>query len=383
MIVKNLVFVTLIITISTLLIPVSFSYADVIHRDSGKINNLAIEKDTAYFFEIDESIRDPGWIPDTNVYVHDDSGTRLVSDVLFAFPMELVQHGDHLYFSKLSDSCFGNVTCDYQDLVRMSKMDGSFDVIAHDLKSAIRLSVEDNGIYVSESNGNIWLFNHDDSSSPKLLYEGKNIIIMDIMSEADGTVYWIEEIEDQNNSILKMEQGSKPEIIKENLMIPYDLKDDFGQFWNEIYIASDGSSAGEFTRITEHTNSGNTIVGNFKNTNPFSQIQSGSHYGPYLVVGDYLLFSNNTGSDSTIQMQNTMTEQSYDLQTVDYKVEFMRAESDSLYVVGSNQDGFLIEKITLPVSVPEFSVLTIIVLAAGMFLAVAGFRRFPILKQSY
>lgn len=370
--------ITLLIFSLTILIP--SSYAEIIHDNASKINNLIIDKETTYFFETDNSKQSPTWEPDTNIYAHDDLGVRLVSDAHFIFPMELTEHGNYLYFSKLEDSCIGNIICDYQDIVRMSKSDGSFDVIAQHLKSAIRLSVESDGIYVSESNGKIWKFNHD-GTSQKLLYETDNIIIMDIMTEEDGTIYWIEEIEDQNNSILKMEPNSEPVIIASELAIPYDLKDDHGQFWNEIYIDVKKGSLAEYTKITEHTDSTDIVVGDFKNTTPFSQRQVGSHYGPYLIVGDYLLFSNNTGSDSAIQMQNTMTEKTYDLQTVDYKVEFMRAEGNSLYVVGSNQEGFLIEKITLPVSVPEFSVLTIIVFAAGMLLAVAGFRRFPILKQ--
>ncbi|NIP62694.1 MAG: hypothetical protein GWN01_03630 [Nitrosopumilaceae archaeon] len=371
--------IVLLVLLMGISIPVS--YAEIIHDNASKINNLVVDREDVYFFEIDNSKQSSTWMPDTNVYAHDDSGVRLVSDIHFIFPMELTEHGNYLYFSKLEDSCIGNVICDYQDVVRMSKTDGSFDVIIDHLKSAIRLSVENNGIYISESNGNIWKFNHD-GTSPQLLYETNNIIIMDIMTEKDGTIYWIEEIEDQNNSILKMEPNSDPVTIASELEIPYDLKDDYGQFWNEIYTDMN-KGLSERTKITQHTDSVDTVVGDFKNTNPLSHKQAGNHYGPYLIVGDYLLFSNNTDNGSAIQMQNTITEQSYDIQTVDYKVEFMRAEGDYLYVIGAHQDRFLIEKITLPVSVPEFSVLTITVLATGMFLAIAGFGRFAIMNSSY
>ncbi len=211
---------------------------------------------------------------------------------------------------------------------------------------------------------------------------------MDIASDPAGSVYWIEEVEDQNNNILKMERNSRTtEIIESGLSIPYNLKYDHGLFWNEIYVASDGMSVGEFTKITKYTGSSNIVVGNFKKTSPISTRQDTTHYGPYLIVGDYLFFSNNTSMDydgggfSTIQMVNTITEKKYGIQNIRYKAEFMRADNDSLYVVGSNQDGFLIEKLALPVSVPEFSGLAVIVLAACvMVLVVISFRKGSLLS---
>ncbi|NIT99789.1 MAG: hypothetical protein GWN01_02220, partial [Nitrosopumilaceae archaeon] len=76
-----------------------------------------------------------------------------------------------------------------------------------------------------------------------------------------------------------MERNSRTtEIIESGLSIPYNLKYDHGLFWNEIYVASDGMSVGEFTKITKYTGSSNIVVGNFKKTSPISTRQDTTHY---------------------------------------------------------------------------------------------------------
>lgn len=360
---KRIVFGTVIFVAISIIFQPTPTEAEIIHNKAGKITNLIIDGNNAYFFEVDTTIKSSTWIPDTRVYEYSQNGIRLVSDILFMFPMELIQDDTHLYFSKLSDSCEGSTMCDYQDIVKMSKKNGSFEIIAQDLKSAIRMSLEDEGLYVSESSGKIWQYSGDGPEAT-LIYEGDNLI-MDITSEDDETVYWIEEISDQQSIIKKMEKDSKAKTIQDDLQIPYDLKDDHGLFWNEIYLNQKEGSLAEYTKMTEHKDSKNTIIGNYKNTIPLGK-QSGIHHGPYLVIGDYLLISNNTNKDSTIQLHNIETSQTIDIQNVDYNIEFMDAAEDSLYVVGTNEEGFLIEKIDLPVTVPEFSTTMVLIASVGI-----------------
>lgn len=335
---------------------ISPAYGETIVENAGRINDLVSEDSKIYFFELDTSFDSPTWEHDTKIMVVDKNKVSNLSDSLFIYPTELNEFGNYLYFATLSDQCLDKTICDYQDIIKMSKIDGSFEKIAHDLKSATHISLKNEKLFVSESNGNIWKISLD-GQDKKLLYSGNNII-MDITS--DGyTVYWIEEIEDQNSRILGIVNEKEPKIIDDNLKIPYDLRiEDNILHWNEISIMSTRGTIAEFTEIKIFSNDLVKTLFTFENTSPLSKDKIS--YGPYRVYGNFLFLVNNTQNNSIINLVDFKNNTKYDVSTVtDYDVKFLRNDISNLYVIGANDDGFIIEKFPLLINVPEFSMVMI------------------------
>lgn len=348
---------------------VGFATGEPIGQGLGDVNDILVDGSNVYFFEVDKSITSPAFIPDTRIMMYDGQKISRLSDDLFMYPTELHTNGDYIYFAILANDCMSQMLCDYQDIIKMSKKDGSKNTLTKDLKSAVHISTGNEALYISESNGNIWKVGYDDDLK-KIIFKTDNII-MDIASDYD-TIYWIEEIEDQNNRIMSVPKGSSnAKIIDSDLKIPYDLKMvDNTLYWNEIYVKGIDELA-EFTKIITYKDGKTRMLMEFKNTSPISKIQSTPHYGPYLVAGDYIFAVNNTEGQSAIHMQNMKNETIYDIDTRDnYDVKFLRAEEDSLYAVGINSDGFVLERYDLPITVPEFSSLLFLTVIIGLSLTI-------------
>ncbi|MFB5628984.1 MAG: hypothetical protein ACE5RR_03530 [Nitrosarchaeum sp.] len=318
--------------------------------DLGIISDLIPSDDKIFFFETDISIKSPYWLADTRIMFSDFNEIKTISDELFVFPTELKQNSDYLFFAVLSDTCISNVICDYQDIVKMSKKDGSYQKIVKNLKSAVHISVGDS-LFVSESNGKIWKISLD-GKSRNLLAERGNII-MDITSN-NNEVYWIEEIEDMNNQIMRLKDGIVEPLVLD-LKIPYDLGvyDDV-LHWNEIQIRPERGGFAEFTAIKKYQDNDQVLIDEYENTSPVS-VSTSPHYGPYLQYGSYLFVVNNTNTSSVIHLIETNSNTKIDVVSVDYKIRYLRTDSNNLYVIGQNNDGFIIEKVPLSVSIPEFS----------------------------
>lgn len=351
-------------------------YGEIIHDGLGAVSDLVISENSQdlYYFELDDKMNSKTWVYDTRI-IHSDGQTATpLSDSLFIYPTELNEIGNYLIFAALSEDCIGGTICDFQDIVIMSEEDGSFQKIVSGLKSAVRISVVENEAYVSESNGKIWKFS-DNGKKSDLLYEGE-YIIMDIAAFPEG-VYWIEEIHDQNSRIMSIIDGKEAKIVADNLKIPYDLRIE-GQtlHWNEIsMVAIDGALA-EATEI-KIVDAGHVETKMlFENTSPLSKGKVS--YGPYRIYDDFLFVSNNTQNNSVIHLLDLNNNTQYDIATVyDYNVEFFRNDASNLYVVGINDNGFIIERFTLPVSVPEFSsVLILLSIVTGLSLTVVSRRIF-------
>jgi len=351
------------------------AYGEKIVEQGGIISDLIVSDNSEiFFFELDDTTQSPTWIPDTYIMTSDGYGIHKVSDVPFIFPTELNEFDDYLYFSVLSDQCLEDIICDYQEIIKMSK-DGSFETISTNLKSAIHIVIENKSLFVSESNGFIWRISLD-GNEKKLLYSGDNII-MDIAAN-ENTVFWIEEIEDMNSMILGISNEQELKIIDENLSIPYDLRvEDNILHWNDISIKGKQGKVGEFTTIkTFEDNIVKTIL-EFENTSPFAS-KNISSYGPYRTFGDYAFVVNNTQSGSIIHLLGIEDSTKYDVATItDYDVKFLRNDVSNLYVIGINDDGFVVEHFLLPVSVPEFSSLLLVIPIIGLSLIVFLRKSFP------
>ncbi|MEX2192259.1 MAG: hypothetical protein WD717_02610 [Nitrosarchaeum sp.] len=304
--------------------------------------------------------------------ISDSDGIRILSDELFISPTNLKQNSDYLFFAVLSDACMNDIICDYQDIIKMSKNNGIYQKIVKDLKSAVHISVEDS-LFVSESNGKIWKISLD-GKSRHLLAESENII-MDIASNGDK-VYWIEEIQDMNNQIMRVKDGNI-EMLAIGLKIPYDLEvyDDV-LHWNEIHVKPERNAFAEFTAIKRYHENSTMIIDEYENTSPVS-LSHIPHYGPYLQYGDYLFVVNNTNPSPEIHLIETDSKTKFDVASVDYKVRYLRADSNNLYVIGQNNDGFIIEKFPLPVTIPEFSsILVFTTIVIGLSLPIFLKRSF-------
>ena len=258
-----------ILLLLLLFIPFNAAYGETVSEGLGTINDLLVSEDSKiYFFELDVSINSPLWIHDTYIMQKDENGISKVSDIAFIYPTELDESKDFLFFATLSDTCLGTSLCDYQGIIKMSKIDGSYKTIISNLKSAIHINVTTDKIIVSESNGNIWKISHD-GDEKELIYTGKHII-MDITASND-TAYWIEEIEDENSQILSMIQGGKTDIIAENLKIPYDIGiEDNVLHWNEIHLKPSKGKLLEITTIKTFTNDVIKTLYEFENSTPIS-----------------------------------------------------------------------------------------------------------------
>ncbi len=331
-------------------------YGEIIGQNLGRINDLIISNSTVYFFEYQPDKNSSTWNYDTYIMASNGEDIDKVSNSLFIYPTELNDFENYLYFGTLSDQCLGSIICDYQDLIKMSKIDGSFERIHTDLKSAIHISLKNEKLFVSESNGKIWEMSLD-GNEKKLLYNGDNIIMDIIVNE--NTIYWIEEIEDQNNSIMSITNEEGPKVIDDNLKIPYDLgMEDEILHWNEISILPARGTMAEFTEIKTFVNGILETKSKFENTSPFSKDRIS--YGPYLVYGDFLFVVNNTQNNSMIHLIDFKNNTKYNISTtIDYDVKFLRNDISNLYVIGTNNEGSIIEKFPLLVNVPEFSMIMI------------------------
>lgn len=330
------------------------------------ITDAISDNEKLYFFEVDSSINTPTWIHDTRIRVYDNDGNRNLSEKLFIHPTELKEYNNNLYFAVLSDSCIGQVICDYQDILKMSKIDGSVDILTRDLKSAVHISFGKDTVYISESNGKIWKINHD-GSSKRLIAQTENII-MDLASSGND-IYWIEEISDQNSSIMVLQDDLQPKIVESNLKIPYDLYiEDQNLYWNEIHVKPTSGAFADFTMIKVNNDDKTDMLIEFKNTSPVSILQSEPHYKSYLVSGGFVYFSNNTANNSMIQRIGLNSNEVQDVAPVNYEVKYLRTDKNFLYVVGydNNNDEFVLEKISLSAIIPEFPFALLVLTSAFM-----------------
>jgi hypothetical protein len=243
----------------------------------------------------------------------------------------------------------------------MSK-DGNFQVLAKDLKSAIHLWPTEEFVYVSESNGKIWKIAQN--GSKKLVVESGNII-MDLAVNAD-MIYWIEELTDQNSTVFGIKEGSTPKPIVEGLLIPYDITVQDGKvFWNEIFVKPTKETFAEFTAIWSYDDHNPKPIMEFQNTSPVSVILKEPSYGPYLITGNYLVLVNNTNDESTIQMLEIYGVNRYDIGTLNYDAKYIRADGNTLYVIGKDKAGFMMDRYDLPVTVPEFPFVFLVAIIAS------------------
>lgn len=343
-----------------------FGSVGAVSSGFGTITDAVSDNEKLYFFEVDNSINMPTWIHDTMIRVYDNDGIRNLSEKLFIRPTELKEYNNSLYFAVLSDSCIGQVTCDYQDVLKMSKIDGSVSILIRDLKSAVHISFGNDTVYISESNGKIWKINHD-GSSKRLITQTENII-MDLASSGND-IYWIEEISDQNNSIIVLQDGLQPKIVDNNLKIPYDLNiEDQNLYWNEIYVKPTSDAFADFTMIKVNKDDNTYMLMEFKNTSPISILQLEPHYKSYLVSGGFVYFSNNTANNSVIQRMDLDSNEVQDVASVNYDVKYLRADKNSLYAVGydNNNDEFVLEKFSLSAIIPEFPFALLVLTSAFM-----------------
>src|SRR3989338_3509115 len=345
---------------------------ETIGDDLGLIRDLLPSGNSTFFFETDTSIKSSYWIQDTRIMVSDSDGIRKVTDELFIFPTEINKNSDYLFFVVLSDACVNSAICDYQDIIKMSKNDGNYQKIVKNLKSAVHISIGDS-LFVSESNGKIWKISLD-GKSRHLLAESENII-MDIASNGDE-VYWIEEIQDMNNQIMRVKDGNI-DTLAIDLKIPYDLGVyDNILHWNEIQVTPERGAFAEFTAIKKYQETSVAIIDEYENTSPVS-LSHVPHYGPYLQYGDYLFVVNNTNPSPEIHLIETNSKTKFDIVSIDYKIRYLRADNNNLYVIGQNNNGFIIEKFPLPVAIPEFS--SILVFTTSII----GLSLLVLLKQSF
>ncbi len=371
------------ILLSLLMISVAFylqeSFAEIIGHGLGPVTDLNVGTDGIYYFETDTALQSPTWLHDTQIKYFDNGQLRLLSTERFIYPTELNHVGDFLIFATLSDACVGQITCDFQNVVRMSTKDGSFKIIDFDLKSAIHISIDENSLYVSESHGNIWKMNLD-GSNKKLIHSGSNII-MD-MTAYGGSVYWIEEIGELENQVLQIDENtSKVTVIDDKLSIPYNLKVTFGKpTWNDVRIKPSSGSINEFTFFKLLNNDEVITIAEFKNTSPISKSQLEPHYKPYFVYGDYIIMANNTADHPVIQLLNYKDGNLIDIETIrDYMIGYFRSDHQNLYIIGQNDDGFVIEKLSYPITVPEFGPI-IMILIISMFVGIVLTKRLLPLK---
>lgn len=353
------VFVAILFIFSGSLISQVFGQTE---KELGIINDLIPDGIKQYYFEVEKNDRSTTWTENTKIKIFDGKTAYDLSEKMFMYPTELQQDREYLYFAALSEDCKGQITCDYQDLYQMAKNDGSMSILAKHLKSSIHVSVERDFVYVSESNGNIWQISKNNNSK-KLLIKA-NEIVMDIATNGDK-IYWIEELSDQNNNILTL-KDSKPTTIAKDLKIPYDLTVQKNTlYWNEIRVEQEQNSFVETTAIKSYESIESTLM-EFQNTSPISIALNEVHYKPYLVFDDYLFLVNNTETNSVIHMINLHNSTKYDIGVIsDYEAKYLRTDGKSLFVIGANQEGFVIDRHTLPIVVPEFpnSILAILPIA--------------------
>ncbi|MGQ0605674.1 MAG: hypothetical protein ACT4OD_01800 [Candidatus Nitrosotenuis sp.] len=346
------------VLLSPLLAPSIFGQVE---NGLGTINDLASEGTKWHYFETQKNDESTTWTENTRIKVADGKTTQNLTDKLFIYPTELVQDKENLYFAALSEECKGQIFCDYQDVYKISKKNGLLFVLAKNLKSSIHLSIENDFVYVSESSGNIWKLSKNNGAK-ELVVKG-NEIIMDL-AVSGNQPYWIEELSDQNNNVVTLENGQS-KITAQNLKIPYDLTVQKGKlYWNEIQVKTHPAGFSEFTIIKSHDKEFTPME--FQNTSPISVAANEVNYKPYLVFDDYLFLVNNTNDESIIHMINLHNSTKYDIGVISgYDAKYLRTDGKSLFVIGANQDGFVIDRHTLPIVVPEFpnSILIIMLIA--------------------
>jgi hypothetical protein len=355
-----------------LLFSLTPAHGELILEDYGLIGDLLVSSDSEiFFFGLDEDIKSEYWIKDTQVYASNKVQTELVSDDHFAYSTELKEHHNYLIFATLSDECLENVMCYFQDIIQMSKEDGTYKKIITHLKSAVHLSVLDNTLYISESDGKIWKYSVNGSNAA-LLYQGENII-MDVAADANS-IFWIEEINDQNSQILRLETGKNPQVIAKNIHIPYDIMVNNGNpVWNEIQLKISHDKFREYTMIQTHDGKQVQTLAEFENKTPVTSAERIT-FGPYKTDGTFLFLANNTSNGKSIHLLDLKNNDNFFLENVDYNINYFRNDANNLYVVGNVDGNFLVDRVMLPVTVPEFP-LSILILASGLILVLTAFSR--------
>ncbi|MEM3064557.1 MAG: hypothetical protein QW177_04205 [Candidatus Nitrosotenuis sp.] len=344
----------------------------------GDVTDLAYDQKDLYFFEVDRTVQSQAWIPDTRVVKFDGENKLYLSYELFIYPTELVEREDYLYFVALDDSCVGSITCDFQNLVRISKTDGTKQILERNLKSAAHLHIDSNFLYISESNGSIWRINLDDlqedgilrvslDGSKELIYRTDNIIL-DMVAKGDH-IFWIEEVDEDSHQILSI-QHQNVVVVYDKPHLPHSLDVSNGMLrWSETHVRVEGD-VGDYTIIQEFDGKNVKKIFEFKNTSSVAILGLSPHYKPYRLAGDYIFLVNNTHSTPSLHMvhiyngTNTTIEPSMQGRPV-----FLRAEDDKLFSVGKTENAFSIEQYSLPVTIPEFP-LVILILVAGLLFTV-------------
>ncbi|CDI05655.1 hypothetical protein [Candidatus Nitrosotenuis uzonensis] len=340
------------------------------------ITDLLYDNENIYFFEIDRSIQSQTWIADTKIIELNDHTKHPLSSDLFIYPTELSSNGDYLYFATLADECVGFIACDYQNIIRVSKIDGISSTLATGLKSAIHIHMEPDSLYVSESNGNIWEINFD--GTKRLIHKTDNIILD--VAYLDGSVFWIEEVNENLHKIMAKSDQSishvsfdSPHTVYDTPSLPYSLDTSNGRLrWNEIYVNSTENNVSDYTAIMEFDGKTVRKIYEFKNTANIARFDSVAHYKPHLIAGEYIFLVNNTQVPSSLHMihlyngSNTLLDPSITNAPI-----FLRAESDKIFLVGKTGKEFSIDQYSLPVVVPEFPA-SILILVGGIILVIVN-----------
>lgn len=355
----------------------------------GDVTDLEYDQKNLYFFEVDRSIQSQVWIHDTRLVKFDGENKLYLSGELFMYPTELVESGEYLYFVTLADGCAGAITCDFQNLIRISKTDGTKQILERNLKSAAHLHIESNFLYISESNGSIWRINLDtlppgDGISrvsldgyKELIYRTDNIIL-DIAATGDQ-VFWIEEMDEDSHRIMSMEHQNAV-VVYDKPHLPHSLDVSNGLLrWSETHVRVEGD-VGDHTIIQEFDGKNVKKIFEFKNTSSVARLGLSPHYKPYRLAGDYIFLVNNTQTSPSLHMVHIYNGTNT---TIDPSMQntpvFLRAKADKLFSVGKAETAFSIEQYSLPATVPEFP-LVILILVAGLLFTVNS--RFAWLKRA-
>lgn len=370
--------ILLIFTLSGFEYEDSFGEESILDSNLGKVTEILPDGNNIYFFEIDKNIKSDVWVYDTMLMINDGNTTRSILQEKFISPMELTKHGDYLYFTVLSDDCIGMVRCDFQDLVRISKVNSmpEKEIMIKHLRAVAHIAVDDDSLLVSESDGKIW---HVSQDFKKEVVLNTDNIIMDL--EKDGqsdTIYWIEEVSQDNNRILALKPSGGTYILDSQITLPSNLKVINGVlYWNEVETKTIGSGFPVSYTIIKRVEDGKQpkTIFEFQNTSPiFSAKQKSPNYGAFTLAENAFIFlANNTkGNNHTIHLLNMQNGTSYHIKTIsEYEIEYIRTDDTSLFVVGQSKDGsFVIEKLAIPIPIPEFSTYVFPITITGLTLIV-------------
>ena len=340
-----------------ILIPeISTAIAENTTYGLGIVNDLVLDDTDVFYFEKqgDDSTL---WEKNTIVKVSRDSEPEPVnlSDVFFSHPLELKQYGDSIYFTKLSDNCIGKRTCDYQEIVKMSKKDGSFKIIASDLKSVVHIDISEDKMYFSESDGDIWKTGLD-GSNMKLIHSLQNeLIINDIAVNQEG-IFLIVENMDDTSAVMKIDDR-KTILIADEMTIAYDLETiNSSIYWKEISIENFQDTLSEMVTFHKFDSKQSQVseIIKMRKTTPIAVSQGLPHHSSFAISEDFVYFANNTHDETQLQRIMLYNQTTQEIKHVDYSPKYMRVSDNMLYVIGSNETGFVIDEFNLASIIPEF-----------------------------